>query len=115
MKIYVYQKCTTCKSALSYLKKVQIDFTIIEIDKQTPSREELEQMLDVYGDLRKLFNTSGTIYKELKLSEKLPSLSKEQAFDLLTSNGMLVKRPFLIGKKVGIVGFDEVKWKELLQ
>lgn len=72
-------------------------------------------MLSFYdGDLRKLFNTSGTLYKELQLKQKLPFLSKKEAFDLLTKNGMLVKRPFLIDKKIGVVGFNEAKWKELL-
>ena len=115
MKVYVYNKCSTCKSALQFLKKNAIEFDQTEIDLTPPTKDELEQMLSFNdGDLRKLFNTSGALYKEMELSRKMPSLTLREAFDLLTKFGMLVKRPFLIDKKIGIVGFNETKWKDLL-
>lgn len=71
-------------------------------------------MLSLVGDRKKLFNTSGLVYKEMKLSEKLPALSDEQALQLLAKNGKLVKRPFVLGDSWGLVGFREEDWKKVL-
>lgn len=109
--IYIYSKCSTCKEALRFLEKHQIKFIRKEITETPPSRAELELMLNFQdGNVRKLFNTSGILYRELELSKKLPELTKEQALDLLTTNGMLVKRPFLLGENIGLVGFREEQW-----
>ncbi len=112
--VYVYSKCSTCQSALRFLEKHGIAYQSKEITVTPPTRKELEQMLKYVGDIKKLFNTSGMLYRELELSQKLPNMSQEQAFDLLSKNGMLVKRPFLLSPHVGLVGFREAQWQQLV-
>ncbi len=115
MKIYTYAKCDTCRKAVKWLQARGIPFTEIPIREQPPSKAELRRMLSVYqGDLKRLFNTSGGDYRELKLGEKLPTMSEAEAIDLLASNGNLVKRPFLLTEKAGLVGFREAEWEALL-
>jgi arsenate reductase len=115
MKIYLYHKCSTCKNALRFIESHNLKATVIEITKQPPSREELKAMLNMQnGQLRKLFNTSGLLYKEMQLSEKLDSMPLDQALELLHSNGMLVKRPFLLAKDFGLLGFREQEWVKKL-
>lgn len=110
--VYVYSKCSTCQQALRFLEHHQIVFKSKEIVQTPPSLEELHRMLKFKdGDIKKLFNTSGMLYKELGLSQKLSTLSLEEALHLLASQGMLVKRPFLIGEELGLLGFHEQKWK----
>lgn len=108
--VYSYSKCTTCKKALYFLNAHKISFTHKEITT-APSLLELETMLKYYdGNIKKLFNISGQLYRELNLSEKLPHMSSEQALKLLNENGMLVKRPFFLGEDFGLVGFKEDEW-----
>ena len=112
--LYLYSKCSTCQAAANFLTKQNTLFTKKEITLTPPSIQELQQMLGYLGnDLKKLFNSSGLLYKELKLKEKLPSLTLDEALLLLSQNGMLVKRPFLIGDAFGLVGFNEKKWSEM--
>lgn len=112
MKIYTYAKCDTCRKAVKWLQARGISFTEIPIRDQPPSKSDLKGMLAVYqGDLKRLFNTSGGDYRELKLGEKLPAMSEAEAIDLLASNGNLVKRPFLLTDKGGLVGFKEAEWE----
>lgn len=116
MIIYIYEKCSTCKAALLFLKKHGVAFTEKEISKEPPSIAELQQMLGYQnGDLKKLFNTSGLLYKEMHLKKKLPDLNVDEAFVLLNQHGMLVKRPFLLGKDFGLLGFKETKWSKKIQ
>ncbi len=111
MIIYIYGKCSTCKNALLFLKKRGITFTEKEITQKTPSIAELEQMLNYQnGDLKKLFNTSGLLYKEMGLKEKLHNLTITAALILLHQHGMLIKRPFLLGNGSGLLGFKEPEW-----
>ena len=111
MIIYVYGKCSTCKAALHFLKQRGLRFDEKEITKETPSIAELQQMLGYqHGNLKKLFNTSGLLYKEMQLKEKLPSLSIDEALALLHQHGMLVKRPFLLGEGFGLLGYKEDEW-----
>ena len=113
MIIYVYEKCSTCKAALLFLKEHGVTFTQKEISKETPSNAELQQMLGYQeGHLKKLFNTSGLLYKEMQLKEKLQNLKLDEAFALLNQYGMLVKRPFLIGEDFGLLGFKETEWSK---
>jgi len=113
MKIYTYKNCSTCKKATKWLNAHGISYEELPIRETPPSRQELEAMLGQYdGELRRLFNTAGGDYRELRLKDRLPGLSKEEAFELLTSRGNLVKRPFLIGKDFGLVGFKEEEWEE---
>jgi len=114
--IYVYSKCSTCRDATHFLEQRKINFVRKEITETPPSIEELRKMFSYQNDnLKKLFNTSGLLYKELKLSEKLSSLSVDQALTLLHQQGMLVKRPFLIGNDFGLTGFKESEWVEVLR
>jgi arsenate reductase len=115
MIIYIYGKCSTCKAALLFLKGHGVAFTEKEISKEPPSIAELQQMLHYQdGDLKKLFNTSGLLYKEMELKEKLQNLNVNEAFALLTQHGMLVKRPFLLGSDFGLLGFKEAEWSKAI-
>ncbi len=114
MIIYVYSKCSTCQKALNFLTQKKIAFKRKEITETPPSLQELKAMLDYKaGDIKKLFNSSGQLYREWQLSEKLKSLSLEEALTLLSQHGMLVKRPFLIGEGIGLTGFNEKEWEKL--
>lgn len=109
LKIYVYGKCSTCQNALRFLEKSNLAFIQKEITLTPPTLAELKQMLVfVDGDVKKIFNTSGLLYKEMQLSSKFPPL--DEALTLLTQHGMLVKRPFLLGAHFGLLGFKEDQW-----
>jgi len=116
MKLYQYPKCSTCRKAVKFLTEKSIDFTSIDITEQPPTVDELNAMLASYdGEIRKLFNTSGVQYRELNMKEKLPTMSAEQAVELLSGNGKLIKRPFLLNDSgQGIVGFKEADWSEFV-
>ncbi|MCE2982267.1 MAG: Spx/MgsR family RNA polymerase-binding regulatory protein [Parachlamydia sp.] len=116
MKIYLYSKCTTCQQALRFLNDQGIAYTKIEIVETPPTIEELHAMLAFQnGNLKKLFNTSGQLYRGLNLAAQLETLSLDEALQLLHTHGMLVKRPFLINKIIGLTGFDPLIWKERLK
>ena len=110
LKVYEYAGCSTCKKALKFLDSAKAPYEKIDITTQAPSPAELKTMLGYVGELKKLFNTSGLVYKELKLSEKLPAMSEAEALKLLATNGRLVKRPFVLGSGWGVVGFKEPEW-----
>jgi arsenate reductase len=111
MVIYLYQKCSTCQSALRFLELQSAVFTTKEIDKTPPSISELRKMLAWQcGNLKKLINTSGLLYREMHLAERLLDMSIEEVFQLFSQEGMLVKRPFLLADHFGLVGFKEAEW-----
>jgi arsenate reductase len=113
-KVYVYRNCDTCRKAMKFLNDQKVAFEEVPIREQPPTKAELKQMLAIYGgDLRKLFNTSGMDYKAMNMKEKLPSMSVEEALDLLSKNGNLVKRPFALKEKAGLVGFKEEEWEKV--
>lgn len=115
LKIYTYEKCSTCSKARRFLKSHNITFEEFPIREVPPSLAELKLMLAAYeGNIRKLFNTSGVDYKALGLSAKLSDMSEAAALKLLASNGNLIKRPFVLGPKVRLIGFDEESWKKQL-
>ncbi len=115
MKFYQYPKCSTCVKARKFLESNNIEVENIDISVNAPSQNELKAMLAFYeGNIRKLFNTSGMQYRELNLKEKLPTMNESEAIALLATNGMLVKRPFLISARLGLVGFKEPDWSEAL-
>lgn len=116
MKLYQYPKCSTCRKAAKFLKDKGVEFTSIDITEQPPTINELNSMLASYdGQVRKLFNTSGVQYRELNMKEKMPTLSAEDAVELLSGNGKLIKRPFLLNDSgKGIVGFKDVDWNEFI-
>lgn len=114
MKIYEYSNCSTCKKALKFLDSQGISYKKMAIVETPPSSAELKEMLQnlkAQGlDIKKMFNTSGLVYKEMKLSEKLPNMSEAEALKLLASDGKLIKRPFVIGDKKYLLGFKEDEW-----
>ena len=112
IRIYSYNKCSTCRKALKWLDAKGVSYDVADITETPPKKTELKQMLEHYeGDLKRLFNTSGQVYRAMKLSSKLPDMSKAEAIDLLASDGKLVKRPFTLGGDFGLVGFKEDEWK----
>ncbi|MBQ6367166.1 MAG: arsenate reductase family protein [Erysipelotrichaceae bacterium] len=115
MQILCYEKCGTCKKALKWLKDNGIAVPVRPIKEENPSKEELREWQKRSGlPLHKFFNTSGKLYREYELSKKLPGMSEEEMLDLLASDGMLVKRPLLIGKDKVLVGFRENEYAETL-
>ncbi len=113
--VYVYQKCSTCRDALKWLDQHQIPHEVKAIRETPPTPAELTTALRAFGgDLRKIFNTSGMDYRALGLKEQLPTMSEVVALDLLSKNGNLVKRPFLIGDGKVLVGFKEPNWQKIL-
>jgi arsenate reductase len=115
LKIYTYANCDTCRRAVKWLRAHKLDFAEHPIRETPPSPAELRTMLAAHGgELRRLFNTSGRDYREQKLGEKLPAMSESAALALLAGNGNLVKRPFLLGRRVALTGFDEATWTSAL-
>lgn len=111
-----YPKCSTCRKAKQYLLAQNVEFEDRHIVESTPSVEELKAwMKKAEFPLRKLFNTSGQVYRELQLKEKLDSLSEDEQYELLASNGMLMKRPLLVSEHHFLAGFNEEAWAALLQ
>lgn len=114
MILYVYSKCSTCQNAVKFLEQKKISFVRKEITETPPTLPELQKMLQfAQGNLKKLFNTSGLLYKEMQLTEKLKTMPLQDALSLLTQHGMLVKRPFLLGESFGLTGFKEAEWSGL--
>ena len=113
--VYQYKKCSTCRDALRWLDAKDIKYRAKEIRETPPSRAELKAALKAAGgNMRKLFNTSGMDYREMGLKERLDAMSEGEAFDLLESNGNLVKRPFVIGDGASLFGFKEDEWTKTL-
>ena len=115
MLVLVYRKCSTCLKALKWLEGNQVEFTERAIVEDNPTYEELKEWYAKSGlPLKKFFNTSGLLYKELNLKDKLPTMSEEEQLKLLASNGKLVKRPLVVGGDFVLTGFREQEWKEKL-
>ena len=113
--VYCYQKCSTCRDALKWLDENGIAHEVKAIRETPPSPAELGVALEALGgDLRKLLNTSGMDYRALGLKDRLPAMSGPQAFELLSKNGNLVKRPFVIGDGKVLVGFKKPQWEAAL-
>lgn len=108
-----YERCTTCKKALKWLNDNNVNCILRDIKTDNPSYEELSEWYKLSGlPLRKFFNTSGILYREMELKDKISDMSDEDMLRLLSSDGMLVKRPLLIGDDFVFVGFNEKQWKE---
>lgn len=107
-----YPKCSTCKKAMSWLDDRNVEFDQRDIVQDNPTADELRlwhKMSDL--PLRRFFNTSGMIYRDMGLKDKLPSMSEDEMYELLASNGMLVKRPLLVLEDTVLVGFKEAEWE----
>lgn len=116
MEFLCYAKCTTCQKAKKWLDANGIDYSERPIKDQNPSLEELKKWHKISGlPLKKFFNTSGMLYKNMKLKDKLPGMNDEEQYDLLASDGMLVKRPIIVGDDFVFVGFKESEWEEKLK
>ena len=112
MKFYHYEKCSTCRKARKWLDSKEIKYTALAIREFPPPESDMSAMLSSHqGCLRKLFNTSGIDYRELKIKNILNDLTAEDAFILLANNGNLIKRPFLIGKGLCLQGFNPLQWE----
>lgn len=110
-----YPACTTCKKAEKWLEDRKIPVEKRHIKEDNPSEEELRSWYERSGlPLKRFFNTSGLKYKELELSKRLPAMPEEEQFRLLASDGMLVKRPILVGESFVLVGFREAEWEKKL-
>lgn len=110
-----YPKCSTCKNAQKFLEDHQIEFDLRDIKKDNPTSEELKHWHQLSQlELKKFFNTSGEVYKSLNLKDKLKDLSEDEMYQLLAANGMLVKRPILVGEDFVLVGFKMNQWLEKL-
>ena len=111
--IWGYNKCSTCRNAQKWLRNNQIESQWIEIVEQPPTVEQLREMIAISGlPLSKFFNTSGELYRELQLKDKLPAMSEQQKLELLASNGKLIKRPLCADGSRVTVGFKEEMFAE---
>ena len=111
-----YPKCTTCQKAKKWLDENNIKYTERHIVENNPSYDELKQWYEKSGlELKRFFNTSGLMYKEMQLKNKLPEMSEEEQLRLLSTNGMLVKRPIVVCDETVLVGFREAQWTEQLK
>lgn len=108
-----YPKCSTCRKAKKWLDEKNIKYTDRHIAEDNPTYDELSEWYKKSGlPLKRFFNTSGVLYKEMALKDKLPEMSEEEQLKLLASNGMLVKRPIVVDKDKIMVGFKEAEWEE---
>lgn len=111
-----YPKCSTCQKAKKWLEQNNIEFDDRHIVENNPTKDELRKWINQSGyDIKKFFNTSGMKYKELNLKEKLPNMTDEEKIEVLSTDGMLVKRPLVITDKIILVGFKEKEWVSLLE
>lgn len=113
--VLCYKKCTTCQKALKWLDERGIRYTERPIKEEHPTAPELKEWFEKSDlPLKRFFNTSGNLYKELALKDKLPDMSQEDQLALLATDGMLVKRPLVVGEDFVLTGFKEAEWKEKL-
>ena len=111
-----YPKCTTCQRAKEWLDEKGIEYTQRNIKEENPSYEEINAWHEKSGlEIKRFFNTSGLLYKSMELKNKLPQMNEEEKLKLLATDGMLVKRPLLIGEGFVLVGFKEKEWEEALE
>ena len=116
IKFICYPKCTTCQKAKRWLDDNNIEYELRDIKLENPTLDELTEWYKKSGlPLKKFFNTSGLLYKSLDLKSKLPTMTEDEMLKLLSTDGMLVKRPILIGADFVLVGFREAEWSTILK
>ena len=109
-----YPKCSTCKKAQNLLNWAKVSYESRNIAQDNPSVEELTDWIEKSGlPIEKFFNSNGVVYKEMNLKDKLPEMTEEEKIELLASNGMLIKRPIIVGEDKVLVGFKEAEWRKL--
>ncbi len=115
VKVYCYSKCSTCNKALKWLDANGIKYECLDIKEQHPDKNTVKDLNERSGlPLKRFFNTSGKLYREMELSKRLPDMSDDEVLDLLASDGMLVKRPLLVTDNAVFAGFKEDAWREAL-
>lgn len=115
-KIICYPKCSTCKKAEKFLQDNNIKYDYRDIKLNNPSKEELDELVKLSGkDIKSFFNTSGLVYRELNLKDKIDNMTYEEKLDILSTDGMLVKRPILQTNDKVYVGFKEKEWHEIIK
>lgn len=115
LKVYCYDRCSTCKKALKWLDEKGVQYELLDIKGSHPDEASLKVFYEKSGlPLKRFFNTSGMIYREMELSKKLPDMSEEDQIRLLATDGMLVKRPLVIGDDFVLTGFKEAEWEKFL-
>ena len=115
MLLIEYPKCSTCRKAKKWLDAHNIAYTDRHIVEDHPAYDELKQWYETSGlPLKRFFNTSGMLYKEMQLKDKLPTMNEEEQLKLLATNGMLIKRPLLVDGDTVLTGFKEAEWAEKL-
>ena len=113
MLVLVYRKCSTCIKALKWLDANGVEYVERAIVEENPTYEEVKEWYGKSGlPLKKFFNTSGVLYKEMQLKDKLPTMSEEEQLKLLATDGKLVKRPLVVGEDFVLTGFKEAEWNE---
>ena len=116
IKVYCYSRCTTCKKALNWLNENDVEYELTDIKEDHPDEKTLRKYYARSGlPLKRFFNTSGIPYRELGLSAKLPEMSEDEQLALLATDGMLVKRPLVVGDGFVLTGFREEEWKTKLK
>ena len=116
MLVLVYRKCSTCLKALKWLEEHQVTFAERPIAEENPTYEELKEWYKKSGlPLKKFFNTSGLLYKDMQLKDKLPTMTEEEQLKLLATTGMLVNRPLVVGDDFVLTGFKEKEWEEKIK
>ena len=111
-----YPKCSTCQKAKKWLQEHQVQFISRHIKEENPTKEELKEWHEKSNlDIKRFFNTSGMLYKEMKLKDRLPDMSLEEKYSLLSTDGMLVKRPILVTEQGIAAGFRPEEWEKLLK
>ncbi len=109
-----YPRCSTCKKAVKWLEDNGIEYTYRDIKEDNPTEEELREWHALSGlPLKRFFNTSGMLYRDMQLKDKLPGMSEDEMFKLLASDGLLVKRPIAVADGKVLVGFKEAEWEDL--
>ncbi len=115
IQFFCYPKCTTCRRAQKWLEENKIDFAFRDIKLTPPTIEELTAWHKASGlPLKRFFNTSGLLYKSLQLKDKLPQMTEQEMLELLSTDGMLVKRPLLVGDDFVVVGYKEEQWNKVV-
>ena len=115
MLVVQYPKCSTCRKAKNWLDEHNIEYESRHIVEDNPTAEEIEKWYNKSGlPLKRFFNTSGMVYREKKLKDKIPDMTEQEQFDILATDGMLVKRPIVVGDDFVLVGFKVKEWEEKL-